>query len=282
VRRVWLRAGALAGAGVAVLVGLTIYFSAEDVPPCLASSTATWRPPTDGGTHRYELVFLDEAACFFDIDDGNKLVGQLKLPGAKGISAAGQLQDDVGVRARSGVYTLDLREATVRRGGLAPFWSPILTLPDEQRGVMYVTRRNFLGFRVLGVPSGVWLYDVRFKGFTWNKRFGPNPPSHGLSLAPDRPELWVLDAPNSTVHVFDVSAVPQSAPRPVEDIRLTQTVNGTGSLQHSANGRWVYVGDAGEVIDTRTRRPVDDLEALGDSRVHLEVDWVDGRPVFPR
>jgi hypothetical protein len=281
VRRVWLRAGALALAGVAVLVGLTIYFSAEDVPPCLTSGTEAWRAPTDNGTHRYEVVFLDEAACFFDMDDGHKLVGQLKLPGAKAISAAARLEDDVAVRAESGVYTVDLRHATVRRGGLAPFWSSILTLPDEERHVMYVTRRGSLGFRVLSVPSAVWLYDVHFNGFTWNPKFGPNPPSHGLSLAPDRPELWVLDAPNSTVHVFDVSAVPQSAPRPVKDIRLTKTVNGTGSLSHSANGRWVYVGDAGDVIDTRTRRPVVNLEALGDSRVHLEVDWVNGRPVFP-
>jgi hypothetical protein len=75
--------------------------------------------------------------------------------------------------------------------------------------------------------------------------------------------------------------VPQSAPRPVEDVRLTTTMNGTGSLQHSADGRWVYVGDAGDVIDTRTRRPVENLEALRDSRVSLEVDWVNGRPVFP-
>jgi len=281
VRRIWLRAGALALAGVAVLVGLTVYFSAEDVPPCLTSKAETWRAPTDNGTHRYEVVFLDEAACFFDMDDGHKLVGQLKVPGAKGISAAAQLGDDVAVRAKSGVYTVDLRDATVHRGGVAPTWSSILTLPDEERHVMYVTRRGSLGFRVLSVPTAVWLYIVHFKGFTWNPKFGPNPPSHGLSLAPDRPELWVLDAPNSTVHVFDVSAVPRRAPSPVEDIRLTKTVNGTGSLSHSADGRWVYVGDAGDVIDTRTRRPVVNLEALSDSRVELEVDWVNGHPVFP-
>ena len=215
------------------------------------------------------------------MDDGQKLVGQLKLPGATGISAAAPLESDIAVRAKSGVYTVDLRTATVRPGGVAPFWSPILTLPDDARHVMYVTRRGFLGFRVLSVPTAAWLYDVRYKGFTWKRSFGPDPPSHGISLAPDRPELWVLDAPNSTVHVFDVSAVPQIAPRPVEDVRLTKTMAGTGSLQHSADGRWVYVGDAGDVIDTRTRRPVANLEALKDSRVTLEIDWVDGRPVFP-
>jgi hypothetical protein len=280
-RRIWLRAGALALAGVAVLVGLTVYFSSEDVPPCLASGAKTWRAPTDNARHRYEVVFVDEAACFFDMDDRQKLVGQLDIPGAKRISEAAQLEDGIAVRAESGVYTIDLQGAKVRRGGVAPYWSPILTLPDDEHHVMYVTRKGFLGFRVLSVPTAVWLYDVRYKGFTWKRSFGPDPPSHGLSLAPDRPELWVLDAPNSTVHVFDVSAVPESAPRPVEDIRLTKTMTDTGSLQHSADGRWVYVGGTGDVIDTRTRRPVENLEALEDSNVTLEVDWMNGRPVFP-
>jgi hypothetical protein len=291
-RRVWLRAGALALVGVGVLVALTIYFSAEKVPPCFASGIPNWRAPTDNGTHRYEVVFPDRAACFFAIGAGQKLVGQLSLPDAKGISYAARLQEDVALRTESGVFTLDLRTGHLRRGGLAPFPSTTLTLEDTEHGVMYVTQRGLLGFRVLGVPDGAALYVVRFKGFTWNPRFGPNPPSHGLSLAPDRPELWVLDAPNSTVHVFDVSALPRMAPRQVEDIRLSKPLSGDeaqcsqecgriGSLQHSSDGRYVYVGDAGDVIDTRTRRTVENLDALRNSRVHLEVDWVDGRPVFP-
>jgi hypothetical protein len=292
-RRVWVRAGTLALLGVAVLVALTIYFSSEKVPPCFVSGTPRWRAPTDLGRHRYEVVFPDRAACFYAIDGGQKLVGELSLPEARGISFAAQLEQDVAVRTESGVFTLDLRTGNLRRGGLAPFPSSTLTLVDEEHRVMYVTQRGWLGFRVLGVPSAAELYAVRFKGFTWNPRFGPNPPSHGLSLAPDRPELWVLDAPNSTVHVFDVSGLPRAAPRPVEDIRLSSQLSGDearcaqacariGSLQHSSDGRYVYVGDAGDVIDTSTRKATETLEALRNSRVQLEVDWVDGRPVFPR
>ena len=71
-----------------------------------------------------------------------------------------------------------------------------------------MTRRGLLGVRTIDLKTKRALYLTRFKGFTWNPRFGPDPPSHGLSLAPDRPELWVLDAPNSVVHIFDVSALP--------------------------------------------------------------------------
>jgi len=290
--RVWLRAGALALVAVGIVVGLTVYFSSEQVPPCLVSGAPAWRAPTDGRTHRYQVVFPDRAACFFAIDDGNKLVGELRLPEAKGISVAAPLQDDVALRTRSGVFTLDMRTGHLRRGGLAPFPSDTLTVTDEQRGVVYLTRRGLLGVRVLDLRTATKLYEVGFKGFTWNPRFGPNPPSHGLSLAPDRPELWVLDAPNSAVHVFDVSALPDGAPRQIEDIRLSKPLSGNedpcshacgriGALQHSSDGRFVYVGDAGDVIDTNTREQVANLEALHNSRVQLEVDFVAGRPVFP-
>jgi hypothetical protein len=291
-RRIWLRAGALALAAVGIVVGLTVYLSAEEVPLCYVGRAPAWRPPPADETRRYAVVFPDRAACFFAIDDEHKLVGALRLPRAQGIVTAAPLLDEVAVRADSGVWTLDLVKGSARRGGLAPFPSDTLTVPDEERGVMYVTRRGFLGFRVLDLRRAISLYDVSFKGFTWNPRFGPNPPSHGLSLAPDRPELWVLDAPNSTVHVYDVSAVPSAAPRQVEDVRLSKPLSGDkspcttaceriGSLQHSSDGRYVYVGDAGDVIDTRTREVVTNLEALHNSRVHLEIDWVDGRPLFP-
>jgi hypothetical protein len=281
-RRVWLRAGALVVVVAGVIAGLTAYYSSESVPPCLVSGAPQWHPPTDGATHRYLLVFPDRAACFFDLDDQNKLVGALRLPDARGISFAAELQDDVAVRTSAGPFTLDLRTGRLRRGGLVPFASDTLTLTDDQHQAMYVTQRGLLGFRVIDLRNGQTRFVLHFKGFTWNPRFGPNPPSHGLSLAPDRPELWVIDAPNSTLHVFDVSALPDQPPRRVEDVRLTRTMSEIGSLVRSADGRFVYVGDEGDVIDTRTRQSVDNLEALQKTHVALEVDWVDGHPSFPR
>lgn len=291
-KRVWLRALALALVAVGVLAGLTVYFSSEEVTPCLVSGAPSWQAPADG-THRFEVVFPDRAACFFAIDEGHALAGALRLSDAKGISTAAPLLGDIALRTDAGVFRLDLREGSLQRGGVAPFASDTLTVTDEEHGVMYVTRRGLLGFRVLDLATATSLYDISFRGVTWSPRFGPNPPSHGLSLAPDRPELWVLDAPNSLVHVFDVSGLPDRRPRQIEDVRLSRPLSGKespcssaceriGSLQHSSDGKYVYVGDAGDVIDTATRRPVVNLEALHNSRVHLEVVFRDGRPSFPR
>jgi hypothetical protein len=290
-RRVWLRAGVLALGAIGVVAALTVYFSSESVPPCLVSGAPTWHAPRHG-THHYEVVFPDRAACLYDMDDGNALVGALRLGDASGISFAAPLLEDIAIRTANGVFTLDLRTGQLRRGGLVPFPTGILTAVDERHGVMYVTRPGFLGFRVLDLRTATWLFNVTFTGFTWNPRFGPNPPSHGLSLAPDGRELWVLDAPNSRVHVFDVSGLPQRRPRQVADIRLSKPLSGNenpcsmdceriGSLQHSADGRYVYVGDAGDVIDAARREVLVNLEALHNSRVHLEVLFRAGRPSFP-
>ncbi len=291
-RHVWLRAAGLALVAVGIIVGLTVYFSTENVPPCLVAGAPTWRAPSDKSMHRYEVVFLDRAACFFDMDRQHKLVGALRLSAARGISVAAPLQREVALRTEAGFFTLDVRSGRLRAGGRTPLPSGTLTVSDEERGVVYATHPGLLGFRVLDLSAGRKAYSVGFKGFTWNPQFGPNPPSHGLSRAPDRPELWVLDAPNSAVHVFDVSDVPTSPPRQIDDIRLSKPISGDespcsnacariGSLQHSADGRFVYVGDSGDVIDAQTRQSVASLEALHNSRVLLEMDWVNGRPFFP-
>ena len=262
-RRVWLRAAALAVVVVGAVAGLTVYFSTEKVPRCLVSGAKAWRAPADAATHRYEVVILDRSACFFDMDRQQRLVGALDLAQAKWLTAA------------------------------VPTESDTIRVEDAEQGVAFVTRRGLLGVRVLDLHTNRTLFVMHFKGFTWNPRFGPDPPSHGLSLAPDRPELWVLDAPNSVVHVFDVSELPGRPPQPLEDIRLSKPISGDespctracgriGSLLHSADGRFVYVGDAGDVIDTRTREIVANLEALHNSRVQMEVDWVGGKAVFPR
>jgi hypothetical protein len=276
---VWLRAAALVLAGAGLVAGLTVYFSTETVPPCRASGVHEWRAPAE--STRFAVVFPDEAACFITIGAKPQLVGQLKLAGARDFSAAAPNGADLALRAASGVYTLDLRATRLSRGGLAPFDHGYLTVADPEHQVMYVTQRGRLGYRVLDLRTGATLYIVRFEGFTWNPKFGPNPPSHGLVLLPDRPELWVLDAPNHALHVFDVSALPNQAPRHIADVRLDRTMTQSGSLTRSRDGRYLYIGGTGDVVDTQTREPVAQFDALQHATAVIEVDWLDGQPVYP-
>jgi hypothetical protein len=92
------------------------------------------------------------------------------------------------------------------------------------------------------------------------------------------------------VHAYDVAAVPRRPPRWLADIALHHSMAGTespcggdcgraGWLLTSLDGRFVYVGDSGDVIATKTLRVVGFLPALADSRYPIEIDWAAGRPV---
>lgn len=294
-RQIVLRAGGLVLLGFAAVAGLAVYFSTQQTPLCLATGVPKWRAPTDPKLHRFELVVPDRALCFFDMDSGHALVGYVDLKPIEGVTAIAPRSNGL-LALRYGTdrgALVDLSTGRIRLG-VQPPPAPTdrLSISDVSADVEYATGPGELGFRILD-PTGRLIRAVTFPGFTWNRAFGPDPPDHGLSLAPDKRELWVLDAPNSYVHVFDVSAVPGRPPRQIADIHLTKPLAGDenpcathrcgriGSLQPSADGRFVYVGDAGDVIDTSKREEIANLEALHQSRLMLEVDWADRRPEFP-
>jgi DNA-binding beta-propeller fold protein YncE len=179
-----------------------------------------------------------------------------------------------------------LRRIGPLRHGVRPF------TVNGRETLAYTTATGVLGFQVSSIRTGRVLYSVTFpRRFKYDPRtFKPTAPSHGISLSPDEKRLWVMDGANSYLHVYDVSRVPRRAPRHLRDVRLAHPLTGEespcdydcardGWVQHSRDGRYVYVGDSGDVISTRTYRPVAYLDALHNTRDHLEIDWRDGVPV---
>jgi DNA-binding beta-propeller fold protein YncE len=143
----------------------------------------------------------------------------------------------------------------------------------------FTTARSFLGFQVSDIQTGKRLYSVPVPGFSFDPQTFKRTPNHGISLSPDERELYLIDTPNGYVHVFDVSGLPATAPRDVADIKLAHPPPNDGWLLHSRDGRYVYVGRAGDVIDTATRTIVDFLPPLQKTADFLEIDWRDGKPV---
>ena len=159
--------------------------------------------------------------------------------------------------------------------------------------VLYTSVTGFLGFQVVDLAKKAVLYTVPVAGFascTYSQTC-PSDPSHGISLSPDEKELYLIDFPNDYVHVFDVSKVPTSTPRKVADIKLRHSLHhwespcasdclAEGWLHHSRDGRYVFVGDAGDIISTTTRTVVGYLPAMYNSRKMIEIDWQNGIPVW--
>jgi hypothetical protein len=175
------------------------------------------------------------------------------------------------------------RIGPVGGGGIRPF-----TINGAQN-LAFITLSGFLGFQVGDISTGRILYTVPVQGFRASGR-GASAPSHGISLSPDEKEVYLVDSINNYVHVFDVTGLPELAPRQVADIRLLGALSHNespcaydclkdGWLHHSRDGRYVFVGDSGDVIDTTIRKTVMTLPALANSRKEIEIDFEGGAPL---
>jgi DNA-binding beta-propeller fold protein YncE len=177
-----------------------------------------------------------------------------------------------------------LRQIGPVQNGVRPF-----TI-NAKETLAYITTSNFLGFQVANINSGKIIYTVPVRGF---KASGgaATCPSHGISLSPDEREIYLIDSINSYVHVFDVSGGASSMPVQVADIPLRGSLSGDesgcaydclkdGWIHHSRNGRYVFVGDSGDVIDTRTRTTVAALPAMVNTRKEIEIDFRNNSPLW--
>src|SRR4029077_17649338 len=111
----------------------------------------------------------------------------------------------------------------------------------------FVNVNELLGFEIGDLNSGKMLHRVAVQGLKKGppKRHGC--PSHGIGLTPDEKELWLTDAFNSRIHVFDAAVMP---PKQVAEIKLRDQ---PGWITFSIDGRYAYPS-TGEVIDTRSRK----------------------------
>jgi YVTN family beta-propeller protein len=155
----------------------------------------------------------------------------------------------------------------------------------------FTTATGHIGFQVGDIATGQVLYTVDPQGYSTydSSTFCCSAPSHGISLSPDEREIYVVDFPHGYVHVFDVSDLPGAAPVQVADIRFQGNYTGKespcgydcdkdGWVHHSLDGRYVYVGDSGDVIDTATRTTLTVIPTLSNTRKMLEIDWENGAP----
>jgi DNA-binding beta-propeller fold protein YncE len=140
----------------------------------------------------------------------------------------------------------------------------------------FVNVNELLGFEVGDLKTGKMLHRVEVAGFKQGPTKRHGCPSHGVALTPDEKELWLTDAANSSLHVFDATKMP---PKQMMSIKLRDQ---PGWVTFSIDGSYAYPS-TGDVIDTRTKRIV---AALGDetgrdvqSEKLLEIVFAGGKPL---
>jgi DNA-binding beta-propeller fold protein YncE len=144
------------------------------------------------------------------------------------------------------------------------------------QSLCFVNVNDLLGFEVGDLKSKMMIHRVEVPGYQKGpvKRHGC--PSHGIGLTPDEKELWLTDATNRTMHVFDATVMPPKVKQhiPVRDE--------PGWITFSLDGRFAYPS-TGDVIDTATKKILvgltDETGAAVQSEKMLEIDFEGTQPV---
>lgn len=137
---------------------------------------------------------------------------------------------------------------------VGPFSAPVrpFTIDGDQR-LCFVNVNGLLGFEVGDIRSGKMVYRVEVEGFSQGpvKRHGC--PSHGIGLTPDETEVWLCDAFNQRLHIFNNTVMP---PKQIESVALRDQ---PGWVTFSMDGRYAYPS-TGEVIDVKSRKVITTLQ----------------------
>ena len=145
----------------------------------------------------------------------------------------------------------------------------------------FITWSNFRGFSVGDLTTGKILKTVNFG----DNFCGLAAPSHGMTLSPDNSEVYVLDTCMNQVRVYDGSDNPmlkvtidlEHQIHPGTENPCVWDCDKDGWITHSRDGKYVYVGDSGDVIDTTTHKPATYLDKLANCRHgFIEIDWTKG------
>lgn len=169
----------------------------------------------------------------------------------------------------------DARSHTAART-VGPFSASIRPFTVNGRQTRcYVNVNELLGFEIGDLTTGKKLYRVEVQGFKKGpvKRHGC--PSHGIGFTPDERELWVVDAFNERVHIFDATVEP---PQQKESIKVRGE---PGWVTFTLDGQYAYPS-TGDVIDVKSRRIVcgltDEEGREVQSEKMLEMEFRAGRP----
>ena len=147
---------------------------------------------------------------------------------------------------------------------------------NGKQTLCFVCLNDLLGFEVGSITTGEKLHRVEVVGFQKGpvKRHGC--PSHGIGITPDEKEIWVCDAFNQQMHVFDATVMP---PKQITSLKVRDE---PGWITFSLDGKFAYPS-TGEVFDVATRKVIatltDENGTAVQSEKMLEIDWRGNDPI---
>ena len=160
---------------------------------------------------------------------------------------------------------------------IGPFSASVRPFTINGRQTLcFVNVNELLGFEMGDCKTGKVLHRIEVAGYKRGPTKRHGCPSHGIALTPDEKELWLADAANSSIHIFDATEMP---PKQMTSITLRDQ---PGWITFSIDGRRAYPS-TGDVIDTATKRVIATLEDESGHPVQseklLQIDFANNKPV---
>ena len=266
-----------------------LYVSTTRTLTCfdLTTDTILWEKAYEGGCDRMSIspdgktIYLPS----FEKDhwhivnalDGSVITRIVPKSGAHNTIVGPDGREAYLAGLRSPLLTVaDMQTNTAART-VGPFTKPVRPFTINGRQTLaYVNVNELLGFEIGDIKSGKMLHRVEVTGFEMGPTKRHGCPSHGVALSLDEKEVWLCDAHNSRLHIFDNTVMP---PKQIASIA---TRDQPGWITFGLDGRLVYPS-TGEVIDAATRKIVTTLKDETGAAVHseklLEIDFKAGVPV---
>lgn len=253
----------------------------------LTTDTIMWEKKYDGGCDRmaispdgktiYQPSFERDHWHVIDAATGNVTARVEPQPGAHNTNygADGKEAYLAGLRSTTLAVADTSTNTIVRRVG--PFSGAIRPFTvNGAQSLGYMCVNGLLGFETGDLKSGKMLSRVEVRGFSTGPVSRHGCPSHGIGLTPDEKEIWLCDAFNRRMHVFDATATP---PKQVASIEVRDE---PGWITFSIDGRYAYPS-TGDVIEVATRKIIAHLTDEKGDAVHsekmLEIDFAGGKAV---
>jgi DNA-binding beta-propeller fold protein YncE len=130
---------------------------------------------------------------------------------------------------------------------------------------IYANLNNLLGFEIADVKSRKVIKRIEAPAEMWKAKwadpnlhfFGHGAPMHGIAMTPDESEIWLPDAINNQVLVYDN---PISGEWPKLNMNKTFKTNGqpNGWITMGLDGKRAYMA-SGDVVDVKTHKIVGQL-----------------------
>jgi hypothetical protein len=267
-----------------------LYISTSEQLMCLDLMTEKllWERRYEGGCDRMaitpdgRLIYLPSfEGAFWNVvraEDG-EIVAKIVANSASHNTIIGLEGDEAYLAGLHSPYLL-LTSTTTHRElrKVGPFASSIRPFTVNGRQTLcFVNVNDLLGFEVGDLRSGRKRYRVEVQGFEKGPTKRHGCPSHGVGLTPDEKELWLTDAHNCRVHVFDATVMP---PRQMVSIPLKDQ---PGWITFTRDGQYAYPS-TGDVVEVSSRKIVAELKDESGKPVQseklVEIDFDENGPVF--